>query len=81
MVGATIASEGVSGVLQAPYFDKTPSFLNKALAFLGRVPLLKHLPLPAIGLPMLAKDADINVKLAQHANAESLVANNITLGS
>ncbi|MFN3431362.1 MAG: alpha/beta hydrolase [Candidatus Sericytochromatia bacterium] len=66
--------KGVSGVLQAPYFAKTPSLLNKALAFLGRVPLLKEIPLPAIGLPKLAEDKDINVKLGQHANAESLVA-------
>ena len=66
--------KGVSGVLQAPYFAKTPTLLNKALAFLGRVPLLKHLPLPAIGLPRLAEDRDINVKLAQHANSENLVA-------
>jgi pimeloyl-ACP methyl ester carboxylesterase len=66
--------KGVSGVLQAPYFAKTPSLLNKGLALVGRVPLLKDIPLPAIGLPKLAEDKDINVKLGQHANAESLVA-------
>lgn len=66
--------KGLSAVLQAPYFDKTPTVVNKGLSLLGRVPLLKDLPLPSLGLPILAKDADINQKLAQHASAEGLVA-------
>jgi len=66
--------KGLSAVLQAPYFDKTPTLVNKGLSLLGRVPFLKDLPLPSLGLPILAADPDINQKLAQHANAEGLVA-------
>lgn len=66
--------KGLSAVLQAPYFDKTPTVVNQGLSALGRVPFLKNLALPSIGLPILAKDEDINVKLAQHANAEGVVA-------
>ena len=66
--------KGLSAVLQAPYFDKTPTVVNKGLSLLGRVPLLKELALPSIGLPILAKDDDINQKLAQHAIAEGVVA-------
>lgn len=65
---------GLSAVLQAPFFAKTPTLVNKGLSGLGRVPFVKHLPLPSIGLPILAKDDDINVKLAQHANTEGVVA-------
>lgn len=65
---------GLSAVLQAPYFDKTPSLVNKGLSVLGRVPILKDMPLPSLGLPILAEDRDINQKLADHANAEGIVA-------
>lgn len=66
--------KGLSAVLQAPYFDKTPTLINQGLAALGRVPFLKQLALPSLGLPILAKDDDINVKLAQFASAEGVVA-------
>lgn len=66
--------KGLSAVLQAPYFDKTPTLVNQGLSLLGRVPFLKQLPLPSMGLPILAKDDDINVKLAQHATSEGVVA-------
>ena len=42
------------------------------VAFLGRIPGLRHMPLPALGLPLLSDDAATNVKLAGHAAAEDL---------
>lgn len=66
--------KGVSAVLQAPYFDKTPGVLNGVLAALGRVPGLKQLELPSLGLPTLSYDPSTQSKLADHAVGEALVA-------
>jgi pimeloyl-ACP methyl ester carboxylesterase len=65
---------GVSAVLQSPYFAKTKTVTNTVLSALGRVPLLKSLPLPALGLPTLSRDPAVQAKFAGHVASEKLVA-------
>lgn len=63
---------GCNAVLQGPYFGRTTSFANNLLAAAGVVPVVKDLPLPAMGLPVLSQDQATLRKLAAHATTEQL---------
>ncbi|MFZ5471435.1 MAG: alpha/beta hydrolase [Myxococcota bacterium] len=59
--------KGLSAVLQAPYFSRTRNLVNDVLAGVGRLPVAKDIPLPAMGLPILTGDQTTAAKLAEHA--------------
>ncbi len=63
---------GVDLILQDPFFARTKSLANGALAVVGAVPGLKNIPLPATGLPILSGDQATLRKLAAHATTEHL---------
>jgi alpha-beta hydrolase superfamily lysophospholipase len=63
---------GVNVVLQAPFFERTQSLPNAALALAGSVPLLRDVPLPATGLPILSQDQATLRKIAAGATTEEL---------
>lgn len=64
--------KGVNAVLQGPFFDRTKSLPNGALAVAGVIPLVRDIPLPAMGLPILSGDQATLRKLAAHATTEHL---------
>jgi alpha-beta hydrolase superfamily lysophospholipase len=64
--------KGVDVILQDPFFARTKTLPNLALAAVGSVPLLRDLPLPAMGLPILSGDQATLRKLAAHATTEQL---------
>ena len=64
--------QGVDCILQDPFFARTQSFANGALAVAGAIPGLRDIPLPAMGLPILSGDQATLRKLAAHATTEQL---------
>jgi len=64
--------KGVDGILQGAFFARTSSLVNKTLAAVGSVPLLRDIPLPATGMPILSGDQATLRKLAAHATTEQL---------
>ncbi len=64
--------KGINAVLQGPFFARTSSVANATLAAAGTIPLIKEIPLPATGLPILSGDQATLRKLAAHATTESL---------
>ncbi|MDP2340933.1 MAG: alpha/beta fold hydrolase [Deltaproteobacteria bacterium] len=59
-------------ILQGPFFARTKSIPNDALAVAGVIDGLKEIPLPAMGLPILSGDQATLRKLAAHATTEQL---------
>jgi hypothetical protein len=59
-------------ILQDAFLGRTAGVLNNTLDFLGRIPGVRNLPLPAIGAPRLNSHAWVNAKLADHAVAEDM---------
>jgi alpha-beta hydrolase superfamily lysophospholipase len=66
--------KGLSAVLQAPFLQMKAGLLNQGLEVMSRIPLLKELPLPSMGLPVLTHDDAAAAKLAQHVVLEGVVA-------
>ncbi|HEY1101449.1 MAG TPA: alpha/beta fold hydrolase, partial [Myxococcota bacterium] len=64
--------KGIDGILQGAFFQRTSSLINNTLAAAGTVPLLKDVPLPATGMPILSGDQATLRKLAAHATTEQL---------
>lgn len=58
---------GVAGVLSSPYFARTRGIINGTLAASGRVPGLRNISLPALGVPILSHDQVSLRKIAAHA--------------
>lgn len=63
---------GIDGVVQGAFFERSSSLVNSALAVAGRVPLLRDVPLPSTGMPILSGDQATLRKLAAHATTEQL---------
>lgn len=63
---------GVDVILQDPFFARTKSVPNALLALAGSIPVVKDIPLPAMGLPILSSDQATLRKLAAHATTEHL---------
>jgi alpha-beta hydrolase superfamily lysophospholipase len=63
---------GIDGVVQGAFFERSSSVVNATLAAVGRVPLLRDIPLPATGMPILSGDQATLRKLAAHATTEQL---------
>lgn len=61
-------------ILQDPFFARSKTVVNGALALLGKIAVVKDLPLPAMGLPILSGDQATLRKLAAHATTEQLSA-------
>lgn len=61
-------------ILQDPFFARTKTVVNSLLAVVGATPILKDIPLPAIGMPILSGDQATLRKLAAHATTERLSA-------
>jgi pimeloyl-ACP methyl ester carboxylesterase len=59
-------------IIQGGFLGRNKTLINNTLDFLGRVPGVRRLPLPAMGVPLLNDDPATNVKLAAHAAAEDL---------
>ena len=64
--------KGVNVVLQGPFFERTKSVVNEALALSGKIPGVNQLPLPATGMPILSGDQATLRLIAQHASTEHL---------
>ena len=61
-------------ILQDPFYARSKTFVNGALAVVGKIAGLKDIPLPAMGLPILSGDQATLRKLAAHATTEQLSA-------
>ena len=66
--------QGLSAVLQAPYFTWTPTWTNRLLDLLSRVPLLRRLALFSMSLPIVTDIQAIKLKLAELALQEDVRA-------
>lgn len=64
---------GVDAILQAPYLRMTPRAVNTLAQVLAKVPGLRSLALPSLGLPIQTHDPAGRVKLAQHIAEEGTV--------
>lgn len=62
----------VGVVLCSPYFATTRSLVNDALSANGRIPGLRKIALPALGLPILSTDPVTLKKIAAHATSERI---------
>ncbi|MEO6950210.1 MAG: alpha/beta hydrolase, partial [Polyangia bacterium] len=59
-------------ILQGAFLGRSRSIINDSLDLAGRIPGVKNLPLPALGVPLLNDDGDTNVKIAAHAVEEDI---------
>lgn len=66
--------KGLKAVLQGPFFGPSDNFLNDSFGLLSKVPLVKDIPLPSLGLPILSTDPEAKQKIAQGAVLEDLRA-------
>lgn len=73
--------QNVKVVLQGPFLGDTPSFQNKAVNSGSRIPLIKELPLPASGLPVLTSDPTAAQKIAQGAVLDDIQARLQVMGA
>ncbi|HSI03091.1 MAG TPA: hypothetical protein VLC93_01370, partial [Myxococcota bacterium] len=62
---------GVDAVLQAPYLGTTKSLLNATLRLASRIPFIKNLPLPAMGIPRFVFGTVPTLKTSQDAVLEN----------
>lgn len=59
-------------ILQGAFLGRNKTLINNTLNFLGAIPGVRRLPLPAMGLPLLTDDPYANAKLAAHGASEDL---------
>jgi pimeloyl-ACP methyl ester carboxylesterase len=59
-------------IIQGGFLGRRRTIINDVLDFFGRIPGLRRLALPAMGVPLLNDDKGTNVKLAAHAAAEDM---------
>jgi hypothetical protein len=71
-LGGLEAPRSVHGLLQSPFLRATPSVTNRTIAILARVPVLKRLRFPAVGVPPLTRDAQAQTAFAGHAARENV---------
>ncbi len=62
----------VDVVLQDPYYKRSDGIVNATLSGLGNVPVLRQVPLAAMGFPILSSSDVVLQKNAQHAATEHL---------
>ncbi len=58
---------GIDAVLQAPYLGTTKSILNTTLRLASRIPFIKDIPLPAMGIPRFVFGRVPTLKTSQDA--------------
>lgn len=66
--------KGLSALVESPYFATTRGIINAVLVAGSYVPLLRMIPLPAIGLPRLSVDKTVNSKIAHRSTVERIKA-------
>jgi len=59
-------------ILQGAFLGRNKTLVNNTLHFLGGIPGVRNLPLPAMGLPLLTDDPFANAKIAVHGASEDL---------
>ena len=62
--------KGLNAAVEAPYFASTRTVVNTMLSGMARIPILRIIPLRALGVPIISLNHTVQAKIARHTTVE-----------